>query len=137
MQPTAADLALEAAAIAVSRPARVRRPKQPGLVAVIVESRRDGGQPRQHLIKYVAAIRCSEVTTLAGRSLFWIRAAKALSGFDGPERALMERTLEARVPRPTAEETEALLNRGLTKGTADVFAAARARMAAWKAGREN
>jgi hypothetical protein len=98
------------------------------LVAVVVESRRIDGQPRQHLLKYVGAIKPSEVTTLSERRRFWDRAAVVLAGFEDQERERLARALAARVPRPTAEEA----GRGPV-GIAAKIAAARARVQALRA----
>jgi hypothetical protein len=115
-QPAARDLALEAAACAVtiSRCARransrSRRPIEPrrSLVAVIVESRRVDGRPRQHLIQYVGCIARLDVHHLSARRRFWDRADAVLVQFDQEQRARFEQTLETKVPRPTAEEVAA------------------------------
>jgi hypothetical protein len=115
-QPAARDLALEAAACAVtiSRCARransrSRRPIEPrrSLVAVIVESRRVDGRPRQHLIRYVGSIDCSDVQRLSERRRFWDRAEVVLAEFDQKRRERFEQVLAAKVPRPTHEEEAA------------------------------
>lgn len=130
--PTAGDLALEAAAVAVSRSAPWRRrfrrpkpPKPPALVAVVVESRRIGGQPRQRLVKYVGSIRLDDVHLPSARREFWDRAAVRLAQFTPEARKRLEDAIAAKIPRPPAEEP------GLS--LAQQIAAARARMQAFKA----
>ncbi len=116
-EPTAHDLALEAALRAAvtglrrqRRPnTRSRRSSEPrtSLVAVIVQSRRVEGRPRQHLVKYVGSIDCSDVQLLSTRRRFWDRADAVLAKFDQEQQERFEQTLETKVRRPTAEEVAA------------------------------
>jgi hypothetical protein len=110
--------ALEAAARAVTSAASMRRRRpnprsrkssepKTSWVAVIVESRRAGGQPRQHLIKYVASIDCADVHRLSARRRFWERADTVVAEFPPAERLRFERALEGKVRRPTVEEVAA------------------------------
>jgi len=73
-------------------------------VAVIVESRRVEGRPRQHLIRYVGSIDGSDIQRLSARRGFWDRADIVLVQFDQERRERFEQTLETKVRRPTAEE---------------------------------
>ena len=73
-------------------------------MAVIVESRRVDGRPRQHLIRYVGSIDCADVQWLSARQRFWDRADIVLAQFDQEQRERFEQTLETKVRRPTAEE---------------------------------
>ena len=135
-QPAAHHLALEAEARAVTRllPRRPRwantRSRRSGdprtsLVAVIVESRRVGGQPRQHLVKYLGAITCAEMTRLSARRRFWDRADVVLAEFAQEQRERFERTLETKVRRPTPEEIAAA-SPAATRARFDAMRAARA-----------
>src|SRR5260370_34100573 len=108
--PTAADLALEAAAVAVSRSApwrrRVPRPKRPkpaALVAIVVESQRMGGQPRQRLVQYVGSIRIDDVHLPSARREFWDRAAVRLAQFTPEDRQRFENAIGIKIPRPPVE----------------------------------
>jgi hypothetical protein len=113
-----AELALETAARAVTRllSRRPRRPNarsgrsnepRPSMVAVIVESQRVDGRPRQHLIRYVGSIDSSDVQRLSERRRFWDRADAVLAEFDQKQRERFEQALAAKVPRPTHEEEAA------------------------------
>jgi hypothetical protein len=117
-QPAAPDLALEAEARAVTTllSGRPRRPNnrsprssepRPSLVAVIVESQRVDGRPRQHLIRYVGSIDSLDVQRLSARRRFWDRADAVLAEFDPKQRERFEQALAAKVPRPTHEEEAA------------------------------
>jgi hypothetical protein len=113
--PAAHDLALEVAARAVTRvlprsprwtnarSGGAREPRR-SWVAVIVESRRVDGRPRQHLIRYVGSIDSSDVQLLSARRRFWDRADAVLAEFDQKQRERFELALSAKVPRPTSEE---------------------------------
>ncbi len=104
-EPAAGDLALEAEARAVTRELS-RRPRwtntrfwrsngsRTSWVAVIVESRRVDGRPRQHLIRYVGSIDCADVQWLSARQRFWDRADIVLVQFDQERRERFEQTLE-------------------------------------------
>jgi hypothetical protein len=117
-QPAAHHLALEAEARAVTR-LLSRRPRlantrsrrssgpRPSLVAVIVESRRVDGRPRQHLILYIGSIDCADVHRLSARRRFWDRADIALAGLTPEERERFEQALAVKVPHPTREEEAA------------------------------
>jgi hypothetical protein len=109
--PTAGDLALEAAAVAVSRSGpwrrslpRSKRPKPAALVAIVVESQRMGGQPRQRLVQYVGSIRIDDVDLPSARRKFWDRAAVRLAQFTPEARKRLEDAIAAKIPRPLAEE---------------------------------
>ena len=117
-QPAAHDLALEAAARAVTGTtsrrqrranARSGRSSEPraSWVAVIVRSERVTGRPRQRLIRYVGCIDCADVQLLSARRRFWDRADIALAGFAPEERECFEAALAAKVRRPTNEEEAA------------------------------
>jgi hypothetical protein len=76
-------------------------------VAVIVESRRIEGRPRQHLIRYVGSIDGADIQQLSARRGFWDRADAVLAEFDQDQRKRFEQALETKVRRPTAEEVAA------------------------------
>jgi len=127
--PTAGDLALEAAAVAASRPAPWRRrfrrpkpPKPPALVAVVVESHRIGGQSRQRLVQYVGSIRLDDLHLPSARREFWAQAAVRLAQFTPAARTRLEEAIAAKIPRPPAEEPG--------RSLAQKLAAARQRMLA-------
>lgn len=139
-QPTAADLALEARAVAfaTSRPApwrrRVRRPKRPrpaALVAVVVESQRKGGQPRQRLIQYVGSIRLDDVHLPSARREFWDRAASRLDHFVPGVRQRFEAAIASKIPRPPVEVFPVPPSSDVSR--ADAIQAALARMRALRA----
>jgi len=117
-QSPAHDLALETKARAVTglqskrscrTNARSRRSSDPrtSLVAVIVESRRVDGRPRQQLVRYVGSIDCSEIQRLSARRGFWARVDVVLAEFDQEQRERFEHALETKVRRPTEEEVAA------------------------------
>jgi hypothetical protein len=117
-EPAANHLALEAKARAVTgvlsrRPrwtnTRSRGSSEPRIswVAVIVESRRVAGRPRQHLVRYVGTIDCTDVHRLSARRQFWDRADVVLAEFTAEDRKRFEGALAAKVPRPTSEEQAA------------------------------
>ena len=125
-QPSAADLALDAAVVALApRRRRPKRPKPATLVAIAVESRRIGGQPRQRLVQYVGSIRLDDVHLPSARREFWDRAAVRLAQFAPEARQRLEDAITAKIPRPPAEEPALSLAQKIT--------AACARMQAFKA----
>jgi hypothetical protein len=73
-------------------------------VAVIVESHRAGGQPRQHLVQYVGSIRLDDLHLPSARREFWARAAVRLAQFTPEARKRLEDAIAAEIPRPPAEE---------------------------------
>jgi hypothetical protein len=81
-----------------------RNKAQPSLVAVLLESRRVNGQPRQRLVAYVGSVTRADIHTLSGRTRFWAGADARLAGFTSEDRGRFVRALEDLVPRPTAEE---------------------------------
>ena len=80
------------------------------LSAVVVESRRVDGKPRQKMIRYLGTVRESDITRPRPMSLdrFWTRVDGALDelGIHGAARLVMESTVKARVPRPDPEQLE-------------------------------
>ncbi len=125
--PTAGDLALDAAVVAVA-PRRWRRPKPPKpatLIAIVVESKRIDGRPRQSLVAYLGCIRVADLDLPSARRKFWTRADVGLEQFAPEDRGRFEAALAARVPRPPAEP-----RRPVTM--TEAIAAARARMQALK-----
>jgi hypothetical protein len=109
----------------VRRPGRPPRPPSPSLVAIIVESHRVGGRPRQKLLSYVWSIQCSAITSLSARRRFWTRADATLEEFGQEPRQKLERALETKVRRPTAEEVAAA-SPAAARAWFDAFRAARA-----------
>jgi hypothetical protein len=109
----------------VRRPGRPPRPPSPSLVAIIVESHRVGGRPRQKLLSYVGSIQCSAITSLSARRRFWTRADATLEEFGQEPRQKLERALETKVRRPTAEEVAAA-SPAAARAWFDAFRAARA-----------
>ncbi len=119
--------------------AKFRPPKrQPALVAVVVESRRLDGKPRQRLVAYLGSIRRDEIHRVGGRHKFWTRVDERLAGFPPEDRERLAAAVEVLVARPTTEEIA-----DLTKPTEEMvrraaaIEAARARIAAFRAARAN
>lgn len=86
------------------------------LDAVLVESMRIGGKPRQRHVAHLASIREDDLAPEAKpqwRAQFWRTVDKRLTGMDlgDGDRARIVATLEDRVPRLTAEQYEAELDR--------------------------
>jgi hypothetical protein len=94
-------------------------------VAVIVESRRVAGRPRQHLIRYVGSIDSADIQRLSARRGFWDRADGVLAEFHQEQRERFEQTLETKVRRPTAEEV-AVASPAAIRARFDAMRAARA-----------
>lgn len=79
------------------------------LSAVLVESRRVDGHPRQRYVKHLGAVR-ERCTGIPGHALgFWQTADAALTalGLVATEHQAIERQLSARVPRPSAGAMQA------------------------------
>jgi hypothetical protein len=98
---------------------RLRRPKttalrhypaEYSLYAVLVESERQHGKPRQRFIAHLASIREGYLDTPTHQSAFWRDAQAALDALDltAGVRELLEAALALRVPCPTDEEVAAL-----------------------------
>jgi hypothetical protein len=137
---TAARRAFEAAAAELAgEPSpkwKFKRPKRAALVAVVAESRRIDGKPRQRLVKYLGAISRADVHRVDVRHKFWTRVDGRLAEFAPDDRTRFEAALEALVPRPTAEELAILLrpSEEMVRRAAAIEAV-RARMAAFRAER--
>jgi hypothetical protein len=88
------------------RPARRGRswsvPDEHVRYAVLVESRRADGKPRQRVVKHLAAIRDGDLQHPMTVDRFWAQADAVLDelGIHGADRLAMEATVAARVPRP-------------------------------------
>jgi len=106
-------------------------------VAVLVESHRIDGQPRQRLVRYLGTIRRDDVHRVDGRHEFWTRVDGRLAGFAPEYRERFVAAIEALVPRPTADEVVALLKPASEEMArrAGAIEAARARMRAARAER--
>jgi hypothetical protein len=76
------------------------------LSAVLVESRRVDGKPRQKVIKHLGCIRESAIVYPGHRISFWRTAAAAFKALALPaeQQRTIELVLHARVPFPTNEE---------------------------------
>ena len=77
------------------------------LVAMLAQSRRVNGQPRQKTI-YLAAIREKHLSATAHQLYFWRRVDQRLDdlALDGDLRAAIETKLRTTVPRPTQDAIE-------------------------------
>ena len=86
---------------------RVRRRKSsPLLMAVLVESRRVDGKPRQRVISYLGGIREAYIDEREGKHrAFWRGVDDRLDplGLDPATRARVEASVESRVRRVTPE----------------------------------
>ena len=73
--------------------------------AVLVESRRVDGKPRQRVIRHLAAIRDGDLQHPMTVDRFWTQIDDALDelGINGGPRLAMETAIGARVPRPDPE----------------------------------
>jgi hypothetical protein len=106
------------------RPARRVKPWSPPdeqiWYAVLVESRRVDGKPRQKVIRHLAAIKAGQFGYPLSIARFWDQVDAALDelGIPDAERVAMESTIGAKVPRPDP----------------DVLAQARRDFEKWKAG---
>jgi hypothetical protein len=107
---------------------RLRRPEldgQPaGLVryAVLVESVRRAGKPRQKVLCHLAHIRERHIGSALRRAAFWqaVDRRLMLMGLDAAARAVIESKIAVIAPRPTALELEEMRRK---------FVASRARKA--------
>jgi hypothetical protein len=79
------------------------------LVAVLVRSERRNGRPRQKTLAYLGSIAEDHLADYWPRRWFWESADRGLGalGLDDDDRQKVEAALQARVRRPTAEETAA------------------------------
>lgn len=87
---------------------RTKRNRDTGKVvfsAVLVESYREDGKPRQRHIRYLASVRPEYATAHAWRVLFWRNADWHLDdlGLKGSERTAIEAKLLEVVKRPNEE----------------------------------
>lgn len=84
----------------------LRRQPDSTLEAVLVQSVRVGGQPRQQTVGYLASIRVQYRTAPAHRQAFWRSVERRLAVLDLPQatRQTLEAQLAQQVPRPTPEE---------------------------------
>ena len=88
------------------RRGRVRRAKSPLLTAVLVESRRVDGKPRQRVVAYLGGIREAHVDERErAHRTFWRGVDDRLDalGLDAEARARVEASVESRVRRVTPE----------------------------------
>ncbi len=87
---------------------RIRWGEDPGdsLSAVLVESRRVDGRPKQRYVKHLGVIPERHLESHGWRVGFWKTADAALASLGLPmaEREAVEAQLAARVPRPNADE---------------------------------
>ena len=85
---------------------RARRGKSPLVTAVLVESRRVDGKPRQRVVAYLGGIREAYVDEREGEHrAFWRGVDDRLDalGLDPATRARVEASVESRVRRVTPE----------------------------------
>jgi hypothetical protein len=101
---------------------RLQRRAETAWDAVLVRSVWHQGAARQHVVAYLASIRAAYRTAPARRAWFWARVDSRLAalGLDPTTRHAVETRLTEVVPRPTAEELQAV-------------AAQRAALAQWAA----
>ena len=88
------------------RRGRVRKAKSPLLTAVLVESRRVDGKPRQRVIAYLGGIREAHIDERERQHrAFWRSVDVHLDalGLDPETRARVEASVESRVRRVTPE----------------------------------
>lgn len=85
-------------------------PKECALYAVLVESRREDGKPRQRVVRYLAHIKEKYLEATAHQDSFWARVDWHLNdlGLEGEAREAIERRLLQTVKRPTAADLERL-----------------------------
>ena len=83
-----------------------RRNGQTALTAVLVESQRVDGKPRQRTISYLGTITQELVINPFRQTSFWASAERRLAqqGLDDATRARLEASLLRVVPRPLAED---------------------------------
>ena len=84
----------------------LRRQPDSTLEAVLVQSVRVGGQPRQQTVGYLGSIRAQYRLAPAYRQAFWRSVERRLAVLDLPlaTRQALEGQLAQQVPRPTPEE---------------------------------
>jgi hypothetical protein len=88
------------------RPLRRRRESSPpdehALSAVLVESHRVDGRPRQRVVRYLATIKEGQIADPLSTDRFWRDVDKGLAELelDDDQRRAFETRLEATVPRP-------------------------------------
>ena len=87
---------------------RLRRSRDVTLKAILVRSVWRHGQPRQHIVCYLAAIHAQHQQAPAHRQVFWEDAAQRLATvpLDAATRQRVVQQLATRIPRPTAEELQ-------------------------------
>jgi len=75
--------------------------------AVLVESTRIGGKPRQRVISYLGSS-CENLSYITIRWYFWQQVEKKLAGLELPEddRNRIIQSIEKRFPKTTDEEME-------------------------------
>ena len=78
------------------------------LSAVLVESRREGGRPRQKFIRHLGSVRQSSLGLVLATGSFWKRVDQSLGALDlsPEERRAIEARIALRVPRPEPEALE-------------------------------
>lgn len=83
--------------------------------AVLVESKRRGGQPRQRVICHLAHIKERDIEKAVWRLRFWQTVDHRLNelGLDSETRAIMETKLARDVARPSATELSELRRKHL------------------------
>lgn len=89
---------------------RLRRRAETAWDAVLVRSVWHQGAARQHVVAYLASIRAEYRTAPAHRAWFWARVDPRLAalGLDPTTQHTVEARLAQVVPRPTAEELQAV-----------------------------
>jgi hypothetical protein len=90
---------------------RLRRRRDVTLKAVLVRSVWRHGQPRQHIVCYLAAIHAQHQQAPAHRQAFWKLAAERLARLplDAATRQRVVQQLAMRIPPPTVEELQQVL----------------------------
>ena len=80
--------------------------------AVVVESVRIGGKPKQRVVKYLASIREDHIRLARLRLLFWAKVTKEFEtlSLDSDTKETIERKIEEKVSKPTEAELIHQLN---------------------------
>lgn len=81
---------------------------QYAISAVLVESRRVNGKPRQKVIKHLGCIRESGIIHVGHRIGFWQTAAAAFKALNLPpeQQHAIEQALQKRVPFPSQQDRQ-------------------------------
>jgi hypothetical protein len=89
---------------------RLRRHQDTAWDAVLVQSVRIAGAPRQRTVRYLGSIRAQYRTAPAHRQAFWAAVEQRLAplALEPATRQAVNAQLEQQIPRPTAAELHEL-----------------------------